>query len=99
MKFDEMLNGIKLSSKNIVLPSRELLNNISFKCSVRKSTNDLKVDSNILSMVISDARTYETVIRNMNLLDGYTYRVKTPDSIERKIESCLRKKKYKKSLI
>lgn len=80
------LNG-DLSSKNMVdIPSENLLDMISYEVSLGKSVNKLAVTPDIVKVVESDARAYETIISNISWLKRYCCRVKTLDSIQRKVE-------------
>lgn len=75
-----------LNDKSIILPTEELLRDLSFRCSYAGSTNKLAVTKDIVDIVIADAHAYETVISERLDTSSESFRVKTPDSIIRKIE-------------
>jgi putative GTP pyrophosphokinase len=71
--------------KDFDIPSEEQLKNVSFETSLGKSTNKLAITEDIIKIVKSDAHTYESVANNEGWLSNYCYRIKTPDSIDRKV--------------
>lgn len=80
----EMLKS--LADNNVDLPSEEMLKALSFRTSLNRSTNKLSIDEDILRVVEADAQSYKAVIETSKCLDRFLCRVKTPDSIRRKIE-------------
>lgn len=66
--------------------TKELLDQLAFQCSYNKSLNKLSVTNELVDLVIADAHTYKTVIDDTELLKlNCDYRIKTPDSIKRKV--------------
>ena len=80
----EMLKS--LAGNNVDLPSEEMLKTLSFRTSLNRSTNKLSIDEDILRVVEADAQSYKAVVETSEYLDRFLCRVKTPDSIRRKIE-------------
>jgi len=68
-----------------ILPTKDKLEEISYRVSLSRSTNKLKVSSEILASVCQDATSYSNVLSSTSYWEKYNARVKTPDSIERKV--------------
>ena len=68
------------------LPTEDLLEKWSFVTSIGKSTNKLTVTERVIQFVEADSQTYKAVLECDDVLQGYLYRVKTPDSIRRKVQ-------------
>ena len=66
--------------------SKDLLDSISMKCSYGKSLNKLSINESLLNIVIADAHSYETVLQKFEFPTGINSRIKTPDSIIRKVK-------------
>ena len=69
-----------------ILPDLEILNKLSFKTSLGKSTNKLKITPDVTKIVEADAHSFETVSTSIQIPNIYNFRIKTPDSIRRKVE-------------
>ena len=80
-----ILDGV-ISEAYSKLPSLKELEELSFKISIDRSTNKLDVNDSVVRIVQSDAQTYKTVLESSGYIDKYLCRVKTPDSIKRKLE-------------
>lgn len=78
---DEMFNMLCKS----VIPTLDMLEEWSFVTSIGKSTNKLKVDESIITTVEADAHAYKTTMESTDSIKPFSYRVKTPDSIRRKV--------------
>lgn len=74
------------STSSILLPTEEDLRLLSFKCSYGKSLNKLTVTEDIVKCVLSDVIAYDAAVRDCALSNCLEYRIKTPESILRKIK-------------
>lgn len=83
----EYLLGVGLQSGFTDLGLTEsLLNELSFRSSINRSLNKLNVTEDIVDIVTADAHAYETILMSKGLtVIGANTRVKTPDSIRRKV--------------
>lgn len=68
-----------------MLPRLEELQKISYQTSIRRSTNKLKVTDAIMTTVCQDALSYSDLVDASSYWKQFDARVKTPDSIERKV--------------
>lgn len=75
----------ELSKSANLLPALEMLHKISYRTSLGRSTNKLKVTEDIMHSVCSDALSYSSLLNMTKICQHFNSRVKTPDSIERKV--------------
>lgn len=66
--------------------TEELLQRLSYPCSYGKSLNKLAVTDGILNIVIADSLSYEMSLQGIRLPSDISRRVKTVDSIQRKLQ-------------
>jgi len=83
--FQDIRNKLSQQS-NVKLPSLELLDRLSFPTSLNRSTNKLVITPDIVRTVEADAHSFETIIGSAFDMSGSTIRVKTPESIQRKVK-------------
>ena len=74
------------SVRSIELPNEEMLRRWSFPTMLERSTNKLGVTSDIVEMVKLDAHSYKTLMQKDTAVKDFTYRIKAPESIERKVK-------------
>lgn len=82
----ENVNSVGTENQGIILPSEELLRLCSFKSSYGRSFNKLDIDSRLIQCVIADIPWINQSLANIPELSQYTFRVKTVDSVRRKVE-------------
>lgn len=75
----------QLGDENLNLPTEDLLKLCSFRSSYGKSFNKLEVDGRLVQCVIADLPWINQSLANIPELLSYTFRVKTIDSIRRKV--------------
>lgn len=73
------------SVRSIELPNEEMLRHWSFPTMLERSTNKLGITDDIVEMVKLDAHSYKTLMQEDRLAQQFNYRVKAPESIERKV--------------
>lgn len=73
------------NTSSILLPTEEDLRLLSFKCSYGKSLNKLTVTEDIVKCVLSDVIAYDIAVRDCTISKNILYRIKTPESILRKL--------------
>lgn len=83
---DKLLSAASMHTNKINLPSKDLLDRLSLKSSYNKSMNKLKVTDSLLASILADITDYELLVQEETMLEGFTFRVKTKDSIQRKLE-------------
>lgn len=71
---------------NINLPSKEFLDLCSYRCSFGKSLNKLPVTDELVRCIMSDIQVYNTMLEGIDDINDFPFRVKTADSIYRKLE-------------
>ena len=87
MNWISAVNQMSGSITSGILPSEQLLRDISYKCSIDRSTSDLKITEDIVNSVIADSKAYESMVLDNTELSKFCYRIKTEDSIRRKLLS------------
>lgn len=83
---DKLLRVASMNSGLVELPSKELLDSISMESSYGRSMNKLKVTESLIESVVADIVSYESVVQNLSSCTNFAFRVKTQDSILRKVE-------------
>ena len=83
----DFMKAIDLMGGCIELPTKEFLDELSFKASFSKSTGNMSVTDDVIDIVTKDAQAYFSKIAKSGLsMKGANLRVKTPDSIKRKVD-------------
>lgn len=82
---DKLIRAASMQTNRLCLPSKEILDAISMKSSYGRSMNKLKVTDSLIASVVADIVSYESIIQDMDILKDYAFRVKTEDSIMRKV--------------
>ena len=83
---DKLLSVASMHSDEVLLPSKELLDSISMTSSYGRSMNKLKISESLIASVVADIVNYESIMQKLSLFSDFTFRVKTQDSILRKVE-------------
>lgn len=73
-------------TNQIVLPSEGLLRQLCITSSYGDNLDTSFVTDDLLKCVLNDLHTYETMLYCFEIPKGYTYRIKSSDSIFKKIE-------------
>lgn len=74
---DKLLSAASMHTNKINLPSKDLLDRLSLKSSYNKSMNKLKITDSLLVSILADITDYELLVQEENMLEGFTFRVKT----------------------
>ena len=83
----DFMKAIDLMGGCIELPTKEFLDELSFKASFTKSTGNMSVTDDVIDIVTKDAQAYFSKIAKLGVsVKNGNFRVKTPDSIKRKVE-------------
>lgn len=83
---DKLLRVASMNSELVELPSKELLDSISMESSYGRSMNKLKVTESLIASVVADIVSYESIMQDSSVCGNFNFRVKTQDSILRKVE-------------
>lgn len=82
---DKLLSVASMHSNEVSLPSKELLDSISMTSSYGRSMNKLKVSESLIASVVADIVSYESIMQDFSCCN-FAFRVKTQDSILRKLQ-------------
>ena len=83
---DKLLRAASMQPNSLRLPTKEMLDALSMKSSYGRSMNKLKVTNSLIASVMADIVSYESLIQDTRIIKDYAFRVKTADSIMRKVE-------------
>lgn len=83
---DKLMKAASMCTSKIDLPSKEILDAMSITSSYGRSMNKLKVNDDLVNCVIADIISYECLVQNSDIFKDYAFRVKTEDSIMRKLK-------------